>query len=64
MTQSKNKPSPAKSLISRHKPKKTRKKTIEGYYFDGKKLKILYEKRRKNNHYLFFYFLYMGLYNL
>ena len=46
MTQTRIKPSPAKSSISRHKPKKTRKKIIEGYYFDGKKLKILYEKRR------------------
>ena len=46
MTQTRTKPSPAKSLISRHKPKKTRKKTIEGFYFNGKKLKILYEKRR------------------
>ena len=46
MTQTRTKPAPAKSLISRHKSKKTRKRVIEGYYFDGKKLKILYEKRR------------------
>ena len=46
MTYPANKPAPAKSSISRHKPKKTRKRVIEGYYFDGKKLKILYEKRR------------------
>ena len=56
MTETRNKPSPAKSLISRHKPKRREKKTIEGTILTEKNLKYFMRKDVKTIIFYFFIF--------